>query len=233
MIEGGPAGADRSGERRRGPRPRLSRTLIAEAVLAVGFDQVTIAAVAAHLGVAPGALYRYVEDRDDLVIAGAEHVFASAAPVAPPGASPDAAGSWRGILEREAWARWDVLVAHPRMPDAVRSAGRPLPTAMARYELLVRRLVVCGFALDDAVLAVDTVVDVVHDGAHQATRLAGRTAAPGPAPGPDDGSVEAAMRAAMAEPRAFLARKLELVLEGIEAVLANGIPDRISDAPSQ
>jgi AcrR family transcriptional regulator len=55
-------------ERKRiGRPPRIDRAAIADAVLAVGFEQATMRRVAEHLGVSVPGLYHYVKGRDDLV----------------------------------------------------------------------------------------------------------------------------------------------------------------------
>ena len=64
--------------RARRPRGSLTRELIldaAERVAATGFDALTMRAVAAELGAAPMALYRYFPTKDDLVNALRDRVL--------------------------------------------------------------------------------------------------------------------------------------------------------------
>jgi AcrR family transcriptional regulator len=66
---------------RRPGRPRrrvLSRDAIADAVIEVGFENLTLVAVAERLGVTHASLYGNVTDRDDLVIAAADRLIAGA-----------------------------------------------------------------------------------------------------------------------------------------------------------
>ena len=55
-------------ERKRiGRPPRIDLAAIADAVLVIGFDDVTMRRVADHLGVSVPGLYHYVKGRDDLL----------------------------------------------------------------------------------------------------------------------------------------------------------------------
>lgn len=205
--------APRAVGRRPGPKPRLSRTQVADAALTVGFDDLTMAAVAAALGMATGALYRYVADRDDLVVAAAERLYAQVP-------WPEVSG-WRALLEAEAWARWEVLTRHPGLVAAVRATGQAIPSGVQRFVRLVDALVAEGFTRDDAVLAADTVLDLIRDGARQHAAIVGAVTPDGPDAWVAEqvrllgAPFEPAFRTIAGDPRAFMARKIHLTLEGI------------------
>src|SRR3954469_17552760 len=61
--------ADPSAEpgRRRGRPPRISQDQIADAALEVGLSELTLRAVADHLGVTVAALYHHVDGKDALL----------------------------------------------------------------------------------------------------------------------------------------------------------------------
>ncbi|MBN9179457.1 MAG: TetR family transcriptional regulator, partial [Microbacterium sp.] len=81
----------RTGRRRPGPAPRVTREAVADAALDLGFDGLTVTAVGDRLGVSHAALYRHVRDRDDLVRAATERL-AERHPPPPP------AEHWRETL---------------------------------------------------------------------------------------------------------------------------------------
>ncbi|MFT3853179.1 MAG: TetR/AcrR family transcriptional regulator [Ilumatobacteraceae bacterium] len=203
--------------RKRGPVPRLSRTVIADAALALGFERLTVVAVAERLGVAPGALYRYVDDRDDLVIAAADRLYERM-----PFTVTD---DWRSFLEREAMARWSVAVAHPGAVRAVRDAGRASIEARARYARCLAAAAELGLSPADALLAVDAVVDLVLDAAQQVSWIRrmdreshGAEVVNRWVGDLGDGFVAAA-QAIVADPERFFQRKLGVVLAGLDALL--------------
>jgi AcrR family transcriptional regulator len=202
-----------SGRARPGPKPRLSRPIIADAALGVGFESLTMAAVAGRLGVATSALYRYVADRDDLVVAAADRLFDVAPPIT--------GDHWREVLVREVELRWDALIAHPGVIGAVEAAGRPIPAAFARFGALVRHLEGLGFSPEDAYVVADSVLDLVDDGITNYVGLLALNA---------DQSLDAVVEAqtevlgARFEPvvrevyrdlRRFFDRKLDLLLDGV------------------
>lgn len=222
-----PSSPERRVGNRPGPKPRLSRELLIATAVELGVERVTIGAVAEALGVAPGGLYRYIEGRDDLVAAALEAVFA-AEPL-PPGDS-----GWRAYLETEGWARWELLRRYAGLVR--RYEGRLASVAMQRFEQLVRGLTAYGFSADDALLAVDSVIDLIHDAAEQTARLrdpddpAGMSAEMREALQRYPADVGAALAAVIADPRAHTARKLALVLDGIEALVARSAPPPVPGA---
>lgn len=181
------------GGRRRKVR-RLTRELIAEAVLEVGFDGLTVTAVAERLDVAHASLYRHVQGRDDLVAAGVERLLATAE-------WPELTGGWRVDLEAQAWLLWRLLEAHPGVAYETAVLERA-PSAIQRcIELTAAHLCSLGFDDEGAALAADSVYDLVFD-VFARTRLilADRPSDPS---GPY-----------------WFGRKLEVVLVGIEHLVA-------------
>lgn len=86
---------------------RVDRASIAAAALRVGFDKLSMTAVAAELGVAHPTLYRHVCDRNDLITA-ADLLLRNAE-------RPQPAGGWRDYLRRSAFAVFEVIISAPGM----------------------------------------------------------------------------------------------------------------------
>lgn len=192
-----------------GPKPRLSREVIVDAAVELGVEHLSVAAVAASLGVAQGSLYRYVEGLEDLARAGVEQVFART-PL------PALDAGWRAFLETEATIRWDLLM---RYSGLIRDNGADLTAVgIARFTALVRVLQEAGFTLPDAVHLVDTVIDLVHDGATQALAFraegGGLTSAAVETLTRYPADIRAEVEAVMADPWPHVARKITLVLDG-------------------
>ncbi len=204
---------------RPGPKPRLSRRLIAEAAIAIGFEQLTVTAVADRLGVSHAALYSHVRDRNDLVLAAAELITDELdwPPVGP---------SWRDLLRKEAVLIWATFRRHSGLYRAIDQTGE-VPVAF-RHHLgeLYRHLVGLGFGANEALLAIDLVYDLAADSAERSAQLdrrdpdqRQRLAADWgrPLPGELGQLMEAAINADGAE---WFGRKLEVVLDGIAVALA-------------
>lgn len=213
-------------------RPRkLTDADIAAAVLAEGFAGLTVPAVARRLGVSTMTLYRYVPTRADLLALAWDHVLTATT-------WPEAAGHWREMLHRHATALWDLLAQHPG--SVTELAGAVMPARMiGLYDDLALALTGQGFAADEAVLAVDTVIDLTVD--HRrgvedlARRIDGTTTnareqldqlwASNQTDPPDRAAVRAAMRDAIATPpRDWFTSKLDLVLDGLTARRGVGWP---------
>ncbi|HRE02008.1 MAG TPA: TetR/AcrR family transcriptional regulator [Ilumatobacteraceae bacterium] len=130
-----------------GPKPRYSRAEIAAAAAEV--PELTIAAVAKHLGTAPSSLYRYFDSREQMVVAAVDSVIGALAPPRLGRSSQP----WRTMLQREVSARWTMIAAHPALIDAWWDLGWTAASSDARRSAIVARLVEAGFsaALADAV----------------------------------------------------------------------------------
>lgn len=199
---------------RRGRQPVLSRERIAEAVLAVGFEDLTMVAVADRLGVTHAGLYTHVADRDDLVIAAADHLVDGLPP-------PVTVADWREVLTSEAWRIWDAAAAHPGMLTAIEATGRFPMALMRRFAAVCERLVELGFTPAAAVLAADTVYDLAADSSGRGGQLErlpaeARAAMAADWTAPMDGEVADVLAGAITgAPRDWFARKLALVLDGV------------------
>ncbi|MEM9513967.1 MAG: TetR family transcriptional regulator [Actinomycetota bacterium] len=202
-----------------GPKPRISRRQIADAAIEVGFDKLSIGAVAARLGVAPSALYTHVDDKADLIIAAADLVSERTA-------STELANDWRRFLTEEARRTWSTIRAHPGIYRAVDETNR-VPTAyQQRFAQAHAHLVGLGFTTDNALLALDIVYDLAADSANRSSRihdqsdddlhqLATDWSAPLDAP-----LAEAMSAMVVGDPEPLFRRRLEVVLTGIEHTLA-------------
>ncbi|GGT02124.1 hypothetical protein GCM10010156_70080 [Planobispora rosea] len=212
--------------RPRGRPARITRLAIADAALAVGFDNLTLATVAERLQVAHSALYRHVADREDLVILAMDRVLQ----LTP---WPEPTGRWRTDLTEQAEAVWRLLEAHPGLIKEFLKLTRFPEELILRFGASVRQLISYGFTPEDAFLASDTVFDLTVDVFSRGKQLdlpvgdsdvrtstadawataVGETVAP-------------LLRTALAEPASvWFARKLDLVLDGIAARLAPERPE--------
>ncbi|MFI7700327.1 TetR/AcrR family transcriptional regulator [Nonomuraea sp. NPDC049480] len=202
--------------RPRGRPPRITRPAIADAALAVGFDNLTLATVADRLQVAHSALYRHVADREDLVIVAINRALSTAT-------WPEPTGEWRSDLESQAAALWDLLEAYPGLVKEFLKLKRFPEEVMRRFGVAVRRLTGYGFAVDDAFLAVDTVFDLAIDVFSRGQQMDTPTGGTNVRGSTADAWAEAVgaevapvMRLALSEPaKVWFERKLKLVLDGI------------------
>jgi len=109
----------RSGEqtKRIGRPPRISRQDIADAVLQIGFDDVTVRRVADHLGVSVPGLYHYVTGKDELLRMAAEHALSQVR-------LPEDHGQHWATWLRE-WARYtrNVMAQQPELVSQFVSGG--------------------------------------------------------------------------------------------------------------
>jgi AcrR family transcriptional regulator len=85
-----------------------------------GLEAVSMRAVASRCGVAPMSLYRFVEDKDDLMLAMADTVYGSAA------FERDATAPWRSQVESLTRDLWRLHRAHPWL-GRTQPLTRPLP----------------------------------------------------------------------------------------------------------
>jgi AcrR family transcriptional regulator len=116
---------------RRGPKPGMSVRRIAAAAVeladADGLDAVTMAAVAQRLSFTTMSLYRYVESRNDLLVAAVDEALG-------PPPEPNRRWGWRRQVEAWARAESDRFHAHPWVLD-VRTGSPPIgPHVLAWME---------------------------------------------------------------------------------------------------
>jgi AcrR family transcriptional regulator len=139
-----------------GPRPRVTREDIARAALELGLDAATVKAVAAHLGMDHSSLYRHVKSRDEIIAAAADLAVAELDWRTP-------GGDWRGLLEKLCDALWSLYERHPGLATAFREMEVMPPAGIRCFAEAVAQLQAEGFGLEDAVLALDTLVDALTD----------------------------------------------------------------------
>ncbi len=149
-----------------GRPPRISTGDIAQAALAVGFESLSVAVVARRLGVSPATVHYHVGDRAGLV-----SLAVDAAVVRMPW--PDPRPSWRDYLAACGWAVWRILDEHPGLASIAGEASttRPPREIYRRFEAAVTQLRDLGFAVDDAFLAVDSVLDLAFDSFARSVQL--------------------------------------------------------------
>ncbi|MGI5328602.1 TetR/AcrR family transcriptional regulator [Actinomadura nitritigenes] len=140
----------------------MRRDDIVAAALAVGFESLTVAAVADRLGTRRSTLYGYVADRDELATAAIEHVFASRA-------WPDTAAGWRRHLAEVIDLIWRTCDEHPGLADEISSLRIAPPTLVAGTNRSLTVLLDAGFTPDDALLALDMAIELAL-GYHQRGR---------------------------------------------------------------
>lgn len=214
---------------RRGRPPRLTREAVAEAVLAVGFPQLTFAAVRERLGVGESTLFRHAPDRNELVRIGLERIIE----VTP---WPPLRGGWREVLTDWAHALWQACERHPGAAGEASRGLMPLAGAEIADDLAVH-LISCGFTAERAVLACDLVFDLVLDSRRGVELIDKVVEQDGPSRSElagtwqldrSDEGIDPARRAVRqakrdvidCEPGQWLDRKLQVVLDGLAVLSA-------------
>ncbi|MET9254537.1 TetR/AcrR family transcriptional regulator [Streptomyces sp. NPDC048182] len=207
---------------RPGRRRLVDRERVLDTVAELGFHEITVSSVAQRLGLRPSTLYRYFATREELLADAVDARFAD-----PPGPAAEDGADWRGCLAAHAWGLWEVYAGHPGLAQAVTALPTTPPALTRRIDGAAARLLDLGFAAADAVLAVDVVGELALD-----TFLLGRIAGkPHGGAGGEDRRARVAAAAPLldprlrgliedvvtAEPRAWFARKLDLVLDGLTA----------------
>jgi len=163
--------------RRRGPRPRYSRTDVARTAVEIadgdGLDAVTFRAVAARLGMGVMSLYNYTPDKQALVFDMAELVSAELE-------LPEQTGDWRADLHAVAVRQRDVAYRHPWLIEAT-SHLQPLgPATLALLEWALGALEPTGLSARDCLELIALVNGFVLNMVR--TELAGRAALADPGP---------------------------------------------------
>ncbi len=132
---------------RRGRPPRIDKSAITEAVLAIGTANVTMRGVAQYLGVSLPGLYHHVKNQDELLRLATQAAFARFPP-------PLYAG--------EHWATWvrgyasylrTVLAAEPALVEKFIGGGVPVDGEMEYIAHAVDALCEQGLTPDEAITA--------------------------------------------------------------------------------
>ncbi|GAA0449687.1 GntR family transcriptional regulator [Paractinoplanes deccanensis] len=132
VVSGGTAPPDRD---------RIVRVAITVAD-AEGLGAVSMRRLAGEVGLPTMALYRYVEDKEDLVRLMTDRVMAEHPP--PPHLDPGV-DDWRTCVEALARLQWAMYREHPWLAQAMSFTRPPLaPHGMAHTEWTMRALDRCG-----------------------------------------------------------------------------------------
>ena len=146
-------------------RPRaLSVEQIVEAALADGLENVSMPSVADRLGVARSGLYRYVTDRDDLVVKMMSHIALGAE--WPPVDLP-----WRDQLTQIGETLWVLCAGHPGYDLAALQTRTVSPGFVAKLTPYVESMHQQGLSVVDATAAIEFVRFLVLTSSIEAARL--------------------------------------------------------------
>jgi AcrR family transcriptional regulator len=130
-------------------RGHLNRTLILETGLRIadaeGMGALSLRRVARELEVTPMALYRYVDDKDDLLDGIGDYVLARL------DLGDSADEDWTERLRRAARSYRELLVDHPAAVSITMSRPLLTPNALRVAEELLELLAGAGFDADEAV----------------------------------------------------------------------------------
>jgi AcrR family transcriptional regulator len=134
-----------------GRPPRITRDDIVQAARTIGFDDVTMKAVAAHLGVSIPGLYHYVRGREDLLRLVADHALADSE------TPKDNGQNWADWLRE--WARHTrrSMGQHPELIEHYAAGGLDNSRILAVIDLVLGVLVRHGFEPADAQAAYEDV----------------------------------------------------------------------------
>jgi len=147
-------------------RPRaLTVDVIAAAALDDGIATFSMPSVARRLGVAHSGLYRYVTDRDDLLVQALDKAFMSTP-------WPEAGLPWEELLREIGDSVWRACDAHPGLDRASQMAPQPSPALLAKMGDWICSLNDQHFLTDDAAIAVEFVIALALDSSAQMARLA-------------------------------------------------------------
>lgn len=146
-------------------RPRaLTVDAIAQAALDDGVDSFSMPSVARRLGVAHSGLYRYIEDREQLLAHALDRAFLS---VEFPGTDLP----WEQLLTKIGDSVWAVCDAYPGLDRASQLAKQPAKSLLARMEQWVGAVQSQGFSPGDAAVAVEFAIALALDCSTQMARL--------------------------------------------------------------
>lgn len=147
-------------------RPRaLTVDVIAQAALDDGISTFSMPSVARRLGVAHSGLYRYVTDRDDLLVRAMDMAFMTTT-------WPDADQPWDQLLREIAESVWRACDAYPGLDRATQMAPKPAPSVLQLMDAWVSSVQSQHFLLEDAAVAVEFTIAQALDSSSQMARLA-------------------------------------------------------------
>ena len=123
-------------------RVPLSRDRVLEAAVAVadagGVGALTIRSLADKLGVKPMSVYHYVANKDEILDAIVDIVFAEIE-------LPRAGGDWRAEMRRRANSARSVLRRHPWAIALLQARTSPGPATLRHHDAFLGTLRAAGF----------------------------------------------------------------------------------------
>lgn len=167
MTRQGKAGTSENSARRVGRPARVSLEMIAEAALEIGLDKVTMIAIAQQLGVDHSSLYRHVGNRQQLLFAAADRAISTLE-------WRNDAVDWRDYLRFIALAVWRMYQRHPGLAEVLRGLDETPPAGIRAFAETVAKLQGFGFQIGDAVLVLDSIMDMTVDSVAGWRRMAGK-----------------------------------------------------------
>jgi AcrR family transcriptional regulator len=154
---------------------RLSRDEIVGAAVALveqgGPAALTMKALGAALGADPSAVYRHMEDKDELLRAVGDHLLDGVVEGLP------GRRSWDATVEAVCVRLRAALLARPHLADLARSAPTRQPHEVRLTEVVLRALAIGGFPPDRAAAAYHALIELTVGSA----TIDGTTAAMDPA----------------------------------------------------
>lgn len=130
--------------RRVGRPAQISRKAIAEAAQQVGLGNLTLKAVADHLGVSVAALYHHIRGKDDLLRLAAEHTAANSDVPLHHGQH------WAEWLAEWATYNYDAFVAEPLLVDQFLAGAINTESIAGTTDAILGVLVGQGFTIAEA-----------------------------------------------------------------------------------
>lgn len=196
---------------------------MARAALAEGLPNLSMPAVARRLGVSHSTLYRYVHDRDDLLLAALDLALREFD-------WPGTDMGWREVMVSFADALWQFLEQHPGMAETSQVVPSMPGKALGIADQYVVRLQEEGLSARDAVIALDFTADLTvaaEIGVRRMSRVfdtsRGRRSLRELYEGQDDPRFER---------RGWLDDKLAIMLDGLASRLGQPVAVPPSDRPA-
>jgi AcrR family transcriptional regulator len=137
---------------------------VARAALEEGVTQLSMPTVARRLGVGHSTLYRYVHDRDDLLLAALELAMREFS-------WPPVDQGWRELLTSFANALWQFFGLHPGIAEATQVVPALPANSVALVDEYVARLRAEGLSHRDALTAVSFVHELTVSAEISARRM--------------------------------------------------------------
>lgn len=174
------------------PRAGVTRDRVVEAAVRVadasGAGALTMRALAEALGVAPMSLYHHVPNKEAILDAAVDAVFAEVD-------LPVVGAPWRAELRRRAVSVRAALVRHPWALALMESRRNPGPATLAHHDAVLGTFRAGGFSLAATAHAYALLDAFVYGFALQEATLAFRDSAGGPGPSGAEGRPDVAAAA--------------------------------------